>query len=118
MKIETEDTAFVLTYTDITSSWLESNAQYKVEDFDSTNDTITFTFVGTKDTTYLFKVEGTNKNTQLDIVATGEVQTISLDVSSWTTEQKESIKLLVVFVETLTASGSIKIMSVVYSTEV
>jgi len=115
MKIAETEEGFTLTYTDISDAWWEQNAQYKVVDMDTTTTTITFTFTGVKDTTYLFKVESPSKNSTEEVIATGEEQVVTVDISDWTEEQKSNINVIVVFVKTVGASGSIEIKSMVFT---
>ena len=100
-----------ITYDIATEWWWDFNAQQQNVVFDGTNDAIEFTFTGVVGHNYKFKVEapgGLNKETA-DITGDGLEQTIVLDLSDWTLEQRNSLSLVVVFCTTQTATGTVNV---------
>ena len=111
----TEDTGFVtIGYSGITANWWESNAQYKIAEFDGTKDAVQFTFTGVAGHEYLFKIEGGGVNTELGMVADGTEQMLELDLIGFTAEQRAGLNLVIVFVKTEAAEGTLALNDFVY----
>ena len=100
-----------LTYADVGAEWWTNNAQLPVVGFDGTKTKVDFPFVGVSGQSYLFKIEGGPAGglyaSELAIVADGTKQTISLPLTSLTQEQRSNLNLIIVFAQTLGASGTI-----------
>ena len=103
MTVVNTETDVTITYADTPEQWWNNNAQLAVIDFDGTKDAISFTFTGVAGQEYLFKIEGGGIFKETPIVADGNVQTITLDLSEFTPEQREGLNLIIVFVKTLGA---------------
>jgi hypothetical protein len=96
-----------LTYTNVAAEWWNNNAQLPVVGFDGTKTKVDFPFVGVSGQSYLFKIEGGGVDRELAIVANGSKQTLSLSLATLTPEQRSNLSLIVVFAQTLGASGTI-----------
>jgi hypothetical protein len=100
-----------LTYTNVAAEWWTNNAQLPVVGFDGTKTKVDFPFVGVSGQSYLFKIEGGPAGglygSELAIVADGTKQTISLPLTSLTQEQRSNLNLIIVFAQTLGASGTL-----------
>lgn len=109
--VEQNETQATFTYPATPTEWWSNNAQLPVVGFDGKKESVVFTFTGVADHEYLFKVEGvpSSVNKEQAIIGTGSEQTLTLDLSSWTEAQRSSIKLIVVFVKTVGASGSVTV---------
>ena len=105
-----------MTYAGITGSWWEKNAQLNLASFDGTKTGITFAFTGVAGHEYLFKIEGAGAGApvELAIVGDGNAQTLTLDLSAKTEAERANLKLIVLFVKTLDASGSITVQPFTY----
>ena len=107
---------YVLTYGAVASEWWTSNLQGAFAGFDPTNTTFDITFVGENGQTYLFKVEAAGVEpaiaAEASIVADGTEQTVSIDLSAMTEEQRAALDLMVIFAQTEGASGSLTIMPI------
>jgi len=86
------------------NAWWNNNAQFGIPEFPGDHDAVAFEFTGTAGTTYLFKIEGGGKALEAETVATGEMQTFMLDLSSLTEAEREALELLVLFDKTQTGS--------------
>ncbi len=104
------------TYADITANFWEKNAQLVVNDFDGTQEAISFTFTGVVGHEYLFKIEGGGNAVETPIIGDGTEQTVVLDLSGLTQEQRDGLNLLVFFVKTAGASGSVVVNDFEYTT--
>lgn len=101
-----------ITYNNIPANWWEANAQHiMANEFTEKSISVTFTFVGEKDQTYLFKLEGRGYAKENAVVATGEEQEFTIDISSLGTNASK-LNLAVVFCQTVGASGTISISQV------
>ncbi len=109
MDITENASSFTIDYADIGSSWWNDNAQHPIDSFDGTNDAIKITFTGTTDHVYLFKIEGDEGNTELEVTATGSLQEFILPLDDLTEVQRDALDLLVFFVKTEGATGNIEI---------
>lgn len=89
------------------SAWWNNNAQLKVSNFDGTKEAIDFTFTGVDGHEYLFKVEGGFAAIEKSIVGDGTEQTVQIDLSGLTEEQRATVSLFIVFVKTDQAAGTI-----------
>ena len=100
-----------LTYSDVGEQWWTNNAQLPVVGFDGTKTKVDFPFVGVAGQSYLFKIEGGPVGAlyavESAIEATGAKQTISLSLTTLTEEQRSNLNLIIVFAQTLGASGTI-----------
>jgi hypothetical protein len=107
-----------LTYTNVAAEWWTNNAQLPVVGFDGTKTKVDFPFVGVSGQSYLFKIEGGPAGglyaSELAIVADGTKQTISLPLTSLTQEQRSNLNLIIVFAQTLGASGTLVVDNWVY----
>ncbi|MCF7930529.1 MAG: carbohydrate binding domain-containing protein [Acholeplasmataceae bacterium] len=103
---ETE-TNVTITYTNTAVEWWNNNAQLPIVGFDGTKNQLLFTFTGVLGHEYLFKVEGGGQAKELAVVGTGVEQTLLLPLNDMTQAQREGLNLLIVFVKTETASGSL-----------
>jgi hypothetical protein len=104
--VETE-TDVTITYADTAVEWWNNNAQLEVVNFDRTKEAILFTFTGVVDHEYLFKIEGGGAAVELPIVGTGVEQQLELSLASLTQTQRMGLNLIIVFVKTQGASGSV-----------
>ncbi|QLY39533.1 DUF5011 domain-containing protein [Hujiaoplasma nucleasis] len=102
----------VLTYGAVPEAWWNSNLQGAFAGFDPTNTTFDITFIGEAGQTYLFKVEGGGQDAEQLITADGNQQTVSIDLSAMTEEQRAGLNLMVIFAQTLNATGTLKIMPI------
>ncbi|MDC0558861.1 carbohydrate binding domain-containing protein [Candidatus Izimaplasma bacterium] len=96
-----------ITYDNVSDPWWNDNAQHSNIVFDGNNDAIEFTFTGTDGALLVFKVEGWGGNVEGRMTADGTEQTFLLDLSSLTKEQRDQISLMIIFVETVGAAGSL-----------
>jgi uncharacterized protein YxeA len=109
------DTDVTLTYPATPANWWENNAQLAVVNFDGTKTAITFTFTGVATHEYVFKIEGPGGiNVEQPIVADGTEQTVTVDLSSMTEVQRDSLNLIIVFVKTEGAAGSVVVKDWMY----
>ncbi len=109
------ETDVTLTYANTPANWWESNAQLPVIGFDGTQTSIKFTFTGVDTHEYLFKIEGPGGvNVEQPIIADGTEQTVTLDLSGLTKEQRDSFNKIVFFVKTLAASGTVVVKDWMY----
>ncbi len=111
MDVTVTDSVATATYTAVSSPWWDTSVQYKVTDFDETKNSLQFTFTGTLDQEYVFKVEGGNKAVEGSVVATGSEQIITIPLNQLTTEQRDALELLVVFSKAEGSAGSITLTS-------
>ncbi|MBU0996827.1 MAG: hypothetical protein KKE16_02165, partial [Firmicutes bacterium] len=103
-----EGSIATVTYADIPSSWWDVNIQSPVENFDGTKTEIIFTFTGVAGTEYKFKIEGGGQNVEgPSVVATGESQEYVLDLSGKTETERAGFNLVVAFITTAGASGTL-----------
>ncbi len=107
MTVTQTETNVTIEYADTPVEWWNHNAQLQVVDFDGTKEQISFTFTGVVDHEYLFKIEGGGIAKETPIVGDGNEQTVILDLSEFTVEQRNGLILIVVFVKTETASGTV-----------
>jgi hypothetical protein len=96
-------------------TFYNNNAQLVILDFDETKTQVTFNFVGKVGVEYLFKIESSpSVFVEKAIVATGDLQAHTLDLSGLTPEQRSALNLIIVFA--LDTNGStLSLFSVVYS---
>lgn len=85
----------------------DNNSQLALNDFDGTKEAIEITFSGVTGHEFKFKIEGGGSATEVDVVATGGSQTVSIDLSSMTEAQRAGLDKLVFFVLTSEAAGAI-----------
>jgi len=104
-----EITLTTFTYSDIPSDFWQKNIQLKINDFDESQETATFQFIGVAGQEYMFKVEGNGIFEETVFIATGSLQNATLDLSEFTEAERDSIKLAIVFVRTLNATGTIEL---------
>lgn len=111
MSVTQEGTDNIITYSNIPNPWYDANA--RIYDFTCTKDVevLVIEFTGTKDQSYQFKYEGIPSSVSVtaSVTATGERQTVLLDMRNYTDEQKESMHNLLVFCQDVGASGTITI---------
>ncbi|MBU1093998.1 MAG: carbohydrate binding domain-containing protein [Firmicutes bacterium] len=107
MTVVESDTDVTITYTATPESWWNNNAQLEVSDFDGTKDAVLFTFTGVADQEYLFKIEGGGAAKELAVIADGTEQELLLDLASMTEAQRDGLNLIIVFVKTLDAAGTL-----------
>ena len=112
--VTSSDTSVQVSYTDIPGDWWVVNTQFIINAIDTTRGSVIFTFTGVEGHSYLFKIEGDGVFTELSSVATGEEQTLTLDLTTFTQAQRALLNLLVVFVQTPGAQGSLYLHSVAY----
>jgi uncharacterized repeat protein (TIGR02543 family) len=96
-----------ITYTDILSSWWLDNTYTIITDMDETVTDLYLTFTGVEGHAYVFKVEGNDFSTEIEVLATGLSQEVMIDLSLFTIEQRLNLQLLVIFTKTVGASGTI-----------
>jgi len=101
--------AVTATYTNIPGEWWTVNLQNPLSEFDGTKTSILFTFIGVAGTEYLFKIEGGGQFVETPVVATGASQELVLDLSALTEVQRDGLNLIIVFVKTVAASGTLTI---------
>ncbi len=103
----TEDAGVAtMTYTAIPTPWYNANAQYTNFTFDGAKDMVEFTFTGVDTHVYLFKIEGGGNARETEITSDGTEQTVVIDLSDLTPEQRADLNLMVFFVKTEGASGT------------
>lgn len=109
VEVEAGDGQVTITYENTPDQWWNNNAQLAVKDFDGTKNSVKFTFTGVANHEYLFKIEGVpnSVNKEQAIIGTGSEQTVTLDLSLMTEAQRNSLSLIIVFVKTKDASGSL-----------
>jgi uncharacterized repeat protein (TIGR02543 family) len=102
--------AMTMTYTARGNFW-DQYASIGVVGYDSSKTSLTVSFTGVVNQQYLFKIEFGGGNREFIRTATGVAQTVILDLSALTPEQRASINLFVVFSYVNTNAGSITITS-------
>ncbi|XMB72306.1 hypothetical protein RJI07_00005 [Mycoplasmatota bacterium WC30] len=108
MDVVIDGTSVTATYADIPAEWWNVNVQSPIAVFDGTKESIIFTFTGEAGQEYKFKVEGGGAAVEGDaVLATGASQEVILDLSSLTEVQRDGLNLVVVFVTTEAASGTL-----------
>lgn len=113
MTVENANDQVTITYADTPTEWWNNHAKIQVVDFDQTKTAVVFTFTGVAGHEYVFKVEGpAGVNKEQSIVATGESQVFSLDISTLSEAQRDTLNLIVVFCKTPAASGTIVITNI------
>ena len=118
MTITEATTGFDITYSAVPTNWWEFNVQGTVENFDGTNNGIEFTFTGEAGQDYLFKIEGGEAAAEVSVTATGSEQTVVLDLSTMTEEERNGLDLIIIFAKTEAATGTINIAGWDYATVV
>lgn len=103
------DSKEVVSYTGISANWWEGNAQLPVTGFDGTKTSITFSFLGELDQTYLIKVENGALNIETFFTGTGAMQDVTVDLSGWTEADRAAMNLFILFVNEEGAEGSIDV---------
>ena len=96
-----------ISYAGITSNWWETNAQLPVVNFNGTKEGIVFTFTGVAGHEYLFKIEGNGQFKEVAIVANGTEQQLEIPLVTMTEAQRNGLVLIVLFVKTLAAEGTV-----------
>lgn len=114
VEVEAGDGQVTITYENTPDQWWNNNAQLAVKDFDGTKNSVKFTFTGVATHTYLFKIEGGGVAKETPIVADGTEQTVTLDLTLMTEAQRDGLNLIVVFVQTVGASGSVVVKDWTY----
>lgn len=114
MTVAATETDVTITYANTPATWWNNNAQLSNIVFDGANDTIVFTFTGVADQVYLFKIEGGGNARELAATATGSEQVLELSVSQLTETQRDGLNLIVVFSQSVGASGTLVIHSINY----
>lgn len=106
-----------MTFPAAPASWWENNAQLEVLAFDGANDTVTFTFTGDVGVTYVFKMVNDDESVAVEArgIGTGSEQTVSLDFSSFTAEQRATLNLIIVFNEDSTEETVLELHGIVFS---
>jgi uncharacterized repeat protein (TIGR02543 family) len=108
--------AMTFTYTARANFW-EQNAQIPVIGFDGSKSSVTVPFTGVAGQEYMFKFEypGHTNNVEIRVIATGQAQTITMDLANLTPEIRATINKFVVFSTTTGASGSLQVSSYYYN---
>ena len=115
MTVVNTATDVTITYTATPATWWDNNARLVVLDFDATQTSIKFTFTGVATHEYLFKIEGPGGvNKEIPIVATGSEQEVTLNLSTLSEAQRDTLNLIVVFVKTPGAAGSVVVKDWMY----
>lgn len=113
MTVSQSGTDAVITYASIPDPFYTINA--RIYDFTDKSQiqAISVDFTGTKGQTYQFKIEGLTSDVfaSISVKATGDEQKTVIDTTNMTLEQKQSLNCLLMFVETVGASGSCTIHS-------
>jgi len=111
MTVAQSGTDNVVTYSDIGTSFWDKNA--RIYDFtDKTAmEALVINFTGVKDQSYQFKIEGLTQAvySNVSVVATGEKQKAVISLTNMTLDQKAQLCNILMFVETVGASGSVTI---------
>jgi hypothetical protein len=101
-------------FNNVPDSWWTQDAQYITEKNKITTATtkVVFTFTGAKDNVFLFKILGAiapdySNYIQQDVTATGEQQTVTLDISAIPAASRPDYFLLDVFSETSGFTGTL-----------
>ncbi len=96
--VDNMDGTFTYNYSLTTQWWWDWSAQYEYGVYDgSTFNAIDFVFTGVSGTEYKIKAEGNGFNKEAGLVADGTEQTLTLDLSTWTEEQRSGITKVVIF---------------------
>lgn len=108
MTVEASGTDTVITYSNIGSNFWEKNA--RIYDFsDKTNmEALAIDFTGVKGQSYQFKIEGMTSSvySNITVAGTGEKQRAVISLTNMTLDQKAQLCNILMFVETVGASGS------------
>ncbi len=103
--VETE-TELTVTYPVTPSAWWNNNIQGALPEFNGSKEAIVFTFTGVVGHEYMFKIEGGGKAVEAAVVATGEMQEFTLNLSGLTEAERDGLSLIVIFVKTEGAEGT------------
>jgi ABC-type oligopeptide transport system substrate-binding subunit len=98
-----------ITYANIIDQWWLDNTYTILTDMDETVTGVTFTFTGVEGHEYVFKVEGNGLSNETHILATGQSQQVTVDLSYFTIHDRMNLQLLVIFTKTVGASGTLLI---------
>lgn len=104
--VQTE-TDVTITYASTPNNWWENNAQLTLKSFDGTKVGVSFTFTGVATQEYVFKIEGSGQAKEVTVLATGAEQTVEINLSELTKEQRDGLNLLIIFSKTPAASGTL-----------
>ena len=111
----------VINYVNSPANFWESGALVKFDGADGTKTALKVDFTGVADTEYLFKFELQGGNNaagtfvEYRYIASGVAQTVEMDLTPLTPEQRATMNLFVVFVTTAGTTGSITISRVYYA---
>ncbi|MBI9009436.1 MAG: carbohydrate binding domain-containing protein [Tenericutes bacterium] len=106
------DGVITITYTSVPTPWYNDNTQIELPSFDENQESIVFTFTGVLDQVYLFKIEGGGVNTEVEATGTGAEQTVTLDLSGFTAAERAGLNLIIIFVKTEGAAGTIVVTNI------
>jgi hypothetical protein len=116
MTLSEATTGFDITYTAIPTNWWEFSVQGTIDSFDKAENAIEFTFTGVAGQDYLFKIEGGGSDAQVIVTATGSQQTATIDLSAMTETERAELNLIIIFAQTVAATGTINIEGWDYAT--
>ncbi len=112
------DGSVVVTYTTITGNWWDNNTQYPMSDFDETKGSVIVTFTGEVGQSYLFKIESLDGSfAEAGAVATGSEETVEIDLTGMTSEQRAAINNYVIFVNELDVAGTVTVNGFAYGAD-
>jgi hypothetical protein len=113
MSVSQSGTDTIVTYSSIPNPFYTINA--RIYDFTDKSQVqaVSVDFTGTKGQTYQFKIEGltSDVSANVSVKATGDEQKAVIDTTNMTLEQKQSLNVILMFVETVGASGTCTIHS-------
>jgi uncharacterized repeat protein (TIGR02543 family) len=112
----------LINYVNTPVNFWESSAFINSVGSDGTKTEVKVDFTGVLNTSYLFKFENVNHNSnnfagtfvEFEIVGTGAVQTATLSLTAFTAEQRAKLDLFIVFVRTPETTGAITISRIYY----
>ena len=111
----------VINYVNSPANFWESGALVKFDGADGAKTALKVDFTGVANTEYLFKFEKQGGNNaagtfvEYRYTATGEAQTVEMDLTPLTPEQRATMNLFVVFVTTAGTTGEITISRIYYA---
>ncbi len=111
MSVVNNETESIIDYQNTPNEWYTHNARTYIFNTTATFQALVIEFMGTIDHSYQFKFEGLNQAIfeATSVVATGERQRVIIDARNRTEAQRLTMYNLLVFVQTVGASGQITI---------
>jgi uncharacterized repeat protein (TIGR02543 family) len=115
--VSVTNNVMTMTYTNTPGEFWNQHAAIDVNAFDGSKSSVTVPFTGVAGQEYMFKFEypGHTNNVEIRVIATGQAQTITMDLENLTLEMRNSINKFIVFSTTTGASGSLQVSSYYYN---